>query len=323
MQKNAVLSCLLYLLGCVICSDEALRNGANDVIVVKRQDGSYASTRWEAQFGKIHSIFTSREGKLVHIFVNNVPARQRMNIEDTGTIGFEGSSENYMTSKELIELNLKPGHNTGKYVAKELDVELEFSVFLYEDTDRLVFTDIDGTITESDIKGHVLPKLGITAEHDKVVELFDRIRRRGYHIIYLTARSYSQDYETKNYLFEMLQNRGDYSLPQGPVFLSPLTFIDSLKAEVLYKNPDIQKTETINDIWNAFDTRQKSGIMDTVVAAYGNKESDVRAYKNAGIDANKIYIVDPDGQLVTIGTRKMSTYAEQVEKIDELYPLLR
>jgi len=322
MQKNAVLSCFLYLLGCVICSDEALRNGANDVLVVKRHDGKYASTRWEAQFGKIHSIFKSREGKIVHIFVNNVPARQRMSIEDTGIIGFEGSSENYMTSKELKELNLNPGQNTGKYVAKELGVELEFSVFLYEDTDRLVFTDIDGTITESDIRGHVLPKLGITAEHEKVVELYDRIDRRGYHIIYLSARSYSQDDETKYYLFEMLQNRGGYSLPMGPVLLSPLTFIDSLKAEVYHKNPDIQKTEAIKDVWNAFNTRQKSGIMDTVVAAYGNKESDVRAYKNAGIDADKIYIVDHKGELVTIGNNEISTYAKQTEKLDEMYPKL-
>jgi len=322
-MKNVALLFAIYItIGFVRSTEEALRHGANDVVVVKRSDGSFVSTKWEGQFGKMHSIFQSREGKVVHIFVNNVPARPRMQIADAGNILFEGSSENYMTSRDLTELNLKPGKNTGKYIAHELEEEIDFNVFLYTDQDKLVITDIDGTITESDIQGHVLPRLGITAEHDKVVELFDRIEKRGYHLIYLTARSFSQDLETKDYLFQMLQQRKGYSLPQGSVLFSPSTFIDSLLTEVIVGNPEVQKTKTILDVWNAFNSPNKAHIMDTIVAAYGNKESDVKAYLTAGIDASKIYIVNPEGELVTIGNGEVSSYAEQVKKINQMYPVV-
>merc|ERR1719187_2820809 len=60
------------------CEDqtiEALANGANDVIVVRRYDGNLESTAWKAQIGKFHSLLESRQGKFVTVFVNNVPAR--------------------------------------------------------------------------------------------------------------------------------------------------------------------------------------------------------------------------------------------------------
>ena len=39
-----------------------------------------------------------------------------------------------------------------RYVCPELNIKLEFSVFLFNSTDKLVVTDVDGTITQSDIK---------------------------------------------------------------------------------------------------------------------------------------------------------------------------
>ena len=39
-----------------------------------------------------------------------------------------------------------------RYACAELDIKLEFSVFLFNSSDKLVVTDIDGTITQSDIK---------------------------------------------------------------------------------------------------------------------------------------------------------------------------
>ena len=64
-------------------------------------------------------------------------------------------------------------------------------------------TDIDGTITESDIKGHVFPVFGFSAHHDHVVEMFHKIGDNGYNIVYLTARSIASDIDTREYLFEV------------------------------------------------------------------------------------------------------------------------
>jgi len=324
MQAALLWVLISILAGDVVHSvDYALRHGANDVIVVKRSDGTFKSTKWDGQFGKLHSLFDSRKGKLVYIFVNSVPARPRMEISETGSLSLQDSIENYMSSKQLAELNLKPGYNRGSYVAPSLEEEIEFNVFLYTDQDKLVLSDIDGTITESDIQGHVLPRFGITAEHDKVVELFDKIADRGYHLVYLTARSQSQEEETKEYLFEMLQNRAGYSIPPGPVLFSPSTFISSLVTEVVDGNPYVQKTQTIADIWRSFNTPDKSGIMHTVMTAYGNKETDVTAYVDAGIDPHSIYIVNPQAELVNIGSGEVSSYAHQAETIELLYPAIR
>ena len=43
-----------------------------------------------------------------------------------------------------------------RYVCPALDTVLEFSVFLLPDQAKLVITDIDGTITTSDVRGQVL-----------------------------------------------------------------------------------------------------------------------------------------------------------------------
>ena len=40
----------------------------------------------------------------------------------------------------------------GKFIAKGLDIVIRFSVFLYQEDDKLVITDIDGTISQSDVK---------------------------------------------------------------------------------------------------------------------------------------------------------------------------
>ena len=70
-----------------------------------------------------------------------------MTVCDSGTFQLKT-----MSSDDLAALYLKPGHNNGRYVIKELSEVIEFSVFLYNEDDKLVVTDIDGTITESDIK---------------------------------------------------------------------------------------------------------------------------------------------------------------------------
>jgi phosphatidate phosphatase PAH1 len=53
-------------------------------------------------------------------------------------------------------------------VVGSLNVEVPFSVFFFGQGSRLVVTDIDGTITESDVKGVVYPQLGMEAHQVKM-----------------------------------------------------------------------------------------------------------------------------------------------------------
>ena len=48
-----------------------------------------------------------------------------------------------MTSWELKELNLQPGQNKGKFVTDDLDILIDFNVFLYHKNDKLIITDLD------------------------------------------------------------------------------------------------------------------------------------------------------------------------------------
>jgi len=48
-----------------------------------------------------------------------------------------------------------------------LDIDVPFTIFLLDQSSRLVLTDIDGTITESNIRGFVYPQFGIDAHQVK------------------------------------------------------------------------------------------------------------------------------------------------------------
>ena len=132
----------------------------------------------------------------------------------------------------------------------------------------------------------------------------------------------AQDEDTKEYIFKMLQNVNGYSLPPGPVLLSPITFISGLIAEVVTQTPDVQKTKTVNEIWNIFKSQNNTEIEDTIVAGYGNKATDTKAYVNSGIHLDAVYIGNPEGELKNEGTGDVASYKEQVQSIDTLYPTL-
>jgi len=303
---------------CEDSQSEALVSGANDVIVVKRADGSYHSTGWQCQVGKLEALLQSRDGREVTIFVGSVPARAALKVCDSGLVQFQpcrGCSAHHMPSNHLRELNLKPGANEAKFVVSDLDIIIPFKVFLFEHDDKLVLTDIDGTITETDLKGQVLPHLGISAHHKAVVELFSKIEAHGYKVVYLTARSLAQSEDSRKYLFNTLQNISGFSLPQGPVLMSPTSFISGLIAEVVTRTPAVQKTKTVKEIQEAF-----NNLPDTIVAGYGNKDTDKKAYEDSGISSERIFIVNPEGELTNIGTEEVSSYGEQVEQIHSLYP---
>ena len=99
--------------------------------------------------------------------------------------------------------NFFQGRNLARYFVPTLNIEIKFNIFLYGQSERLVITDIDGTITTSDTKGFIYAQLGIEVEHRGIVRLLHTLNDRGYTIIYLTARSIGLDHMTRKYLFEV------------------------------------------------------------------------------------------------------------------------
>ena len=53
------------------------------------------------------------------------------------------------------------------------------------------------------------------------------------------------------------------------------------------RQPDVAKTSLITKVWETFKENEKSLIEDTIVAAYGNKDTDVKGYVNSGLPKEK------------------------------------
>ena len=183
------------------------------------------------KFSNWKSLFTSREGREMEIWVGDKKAKAVMSIDEDGDGYFDREWPKYnMTEEELNDLNLRKasrivlmrkceqsvsypfqGRNMARYIVPELDIEIKFSIFLYGQSEHLIITDVDGTITTSDTKGFIYSQLGIEVEHRGVVRLLHTLNQRGYTIIYLTARSLALDHMTREYLFDV--SNGSYIRP--------------------------------------------------------------------------------------------------------------
>ena len=96
---------------------------------------------------------------------------------------------------------------------------------------RLVISDIDGTITKSDLLGHLLPRVGYDWSHRGVTRLFTNIKANGYVFMFLSSRAIAQASATRDYLHTL--NQDGETLPAGPVIISPDGLFPSLYRELV------------------------------------------------------------------------------------------
>lgn len=134
---------------------------------------------------------------------------------------------------------------------------------------KVVVTDIDGTLTASD--GELLSQLTDITYVPKLMGAADKMlqawAQKGYPIIYLTARTHILRAESRLWL-------DDIAAPTGPLITA-----NGGKADDVYKT--LWMNRMIHDFgWN-------------VVAVYGNADTDITAYENAGIAKDHTFIVGP------------------------------
>jgi len=123
----------------------------------------------------------------------------------------------FLTSDQLKKLNLRYGKNEITYSVEGFrGVQTNTSrIFFWNHKVKIVISDVDGTITRSDVLGHILPRLGRDWSHEGVTELFTNIRKNGYEFLYLTSRAIGMADSTRDYLNSLEQNE-NYRLPDGP-----------------------------------------------------------------------------------------------------------
>jgi len=230
-----------------------------------------------------------------------------------------------LSSEKLAELNLRPGSNEVEFsvtTAFQGTTVCRCHIYLWKHTDKVVISDIDGTITKSDVLGHILPVIGRDWAQSGVAQLFSKIRANGYHIMYLSARAIGQASMTKEYLESVRQ--GEVCLPDGPVFLNPESLLIALRREVVVKNPEEFKIRCLMDIRRLFEGGVQPEVgerKNPFFAGYGNKPNDALAYRAVGIPVSRIFTINPSGELKQELTPNFQTsYTEQDGMVDQVFP---
>ncbi|BHF72394.1 Lipin-3 [Sparganum proliferum] len=225
-----------------------------------------------------------------------------------------------LTSEEVLNLGLKPGVNSAEFriVTKfQGTYSCSANIYLWRSDDQVVVSDVDGTITRSDLLGHVLPMLGHDWTHNGVAELYSRIASNGYKFVYLSARAIGQAGVTRSYLQHVFQH-GKYRLPDGPVLLSPSSLMDALHREVIEGKPEIFKIECLAELREIF-----GPDASPFFAAFGNRQNDVLAYTEAGFEPCRIFTVNPNGMLRNeCLPDHSSSFDELISLTDHIFPCL-
>ncbi|KAJ1547092.1 hypothetical protein HK405_006624, partial [Cladochytrium tenue] len=222
-----------------------------------------------------------------------------------------------LTSDELKALNLKRGMNTVTFsVTSTLQGTATCSakIYFWDYKTKVVISDVDGTITKSDVLGHVFTMVGRDWTHAGVASLYTNIRGNGYQILYLTSRAIGQSTYTRDYLNKVEQE--SYKLPDGPVIMSPDRLFTALHREMIQRRPEEFKIACLRDIKKLFGPGVKP-----FYAGFGNRITDARSYSSVEVPPARIFTIDPTGQvrLELIASYK-STYVKLNDMVDQIFP---
>ncbi|XP_064090587.1 phosphatidate phosphatase LPIN1-like isoform X2 [Macrobrachium nipponense] len=222
-----------------------------------------------------------------------------------------------LTSDQIAKLNLREGSNEALFsvtTAYQGTTRCKCHIFLWNHDAKIVVSDIDGTITKSDVLGHLLPILGKDWAQSGVAQLFTKIKNNGYHFLYLSARAIGQARITRDYLRSIKQ--GDLSLPDGPLLLNPTSLVQAFHREVIEKKPEEFKISCLRDIQALFAPER-----NPFYSGYGNRINDVWAYRAVGIPISRIFTINHRGELKHELTQTFqSSYVRQSKVVDEIFP---
>ncbi|XP_035008379.1 phosphatidate phosphatase LPIN1 isoform X1 [Hippoglossus stenolepis] len=224
-----------------------------------------------------------------------------------------------LTPEQLASLQLKDGPNevvfsvTTQYQGT---CRCNGTIYLWSWDDKIVISDIDGTITRSDTLGHILPTLGKDWTHQGIARLYHRVSLNGYKFMYCSARAIGMADMTRGYL-HWVNERGTM-LPMGPVLLSPSSLFSALHREVIEKKPEKFKIECLTDIKQLFYPNT-----EPFYAAFGNRATDVYSYKEVGVPLNRIFTVNPKGELIQEHAKtNISSFGRLCDMVDHVFPVL-
>ncbi|KAL1006862.1 hypothetical protein UPYG_G00078210 [Umbra pygmaea] len=251
--------------------------------------------------------------------LNAVTPIERLQTEITAPTGSHSYKKSLrLSSDQIVSLKLREGPNDVTFsitTQYQGTCRCEGTIYLWNWDDKVIISDIDGTITKSDVFGQILPQLGKDWTHQGIAKLYHSVHENGYKFLYCSARAIGMADMTRGYL-HWVNDRGTI-LPRGPLMLSPSSLFSAFHREVIEKKPEKFKIECLTDIRNLFHPNTCP-----FYAAFGNRANDVFAYKQVGVPVCRIFTVNPKGELILEQAKGNKTsYGRLSELVDHVFPL--
>ncbi|CAH2046671.1 unnamed protein product [Thlaspi arvense] len=220
------------------------------------------------------------------------------------------------TSEQLASLDLKDGMNSVTFTFSTNIVgtqQVDARIYLWKWNARIVVSDVDGTITRSDVLGQFMPLVGIDWSQTGVTHLFSAVKENGYQLIFLSARAISQASVTRQFLVNLKQD--GKALPDGPVVISPDGLFPSLFREVIRRAPHEFKISCLEEIRALFPPEH-----NPFYAGFGNRDTDEISYLKVGIPRGKIFTINPKGEVAVNRRVDTRSYTNLHALVNGMFP---
>ncbi|QCE07010.1 Lipin [Vigna unguiculata] len=298
--------------------DQALKSRDNDL-------GSSSAGRrwrlWPIPFRKVKTFDhtnsnTSNEEVFLDSESGSFADQTTPTSSSQGSPGKQFLRTNVPTNEQIASLNLKDGQNlvTFSFSTRVLGTQqVDAHIYLWKWNARIVISDVDGTITKSDVLGQFMPLVGKDWTQSGVARLFCAIKENGYQLLFLSARAIVQAYLTRNFLFNLKQD--GKTLPNGPVVISPDGLFPSLYREVIRRAPHEFKIACLEDIKKLFPSDY-----NPFYAGFGNRDTDELSYRKIGIPKGKIFIINPKGEVAISHRIGAKSYTSLHTLVNDMFP---
>ncbi|OVA18239.1 Lipin [Macleaya cordata] len=279
---------------------------------------------WPIPFRRVKTLqHTSSDASSEEVFVDSESGSQNPNVELTPTSSGGNESPhkqlvrtNIPTTEQIASLNLKDGQNmiTFSFSTRVLGTQqVDAHIYLWKWNARIVISDVDGTITKSDVLGQFMPLVGKDWTQTGVAHLFSAIKENGYQLLFLSARAIVQAYLTRSFLLNLKQD--GKALPNGPVVISPDGLFPSLFREVIRRAPHEFKIACLEDIKALFPSDY-----NPFYAGFGNRDTDELSYRKIGIPKGKIFIINPKGEVAISHRIDVKSYTSLHTLVNDMFP---
>uniref|UniRef100_A0A7S1VHV5 LNS2/PITP domain-containing protein n=1 Tax=Grammatophora oceanica TaxID=210454 RepID=A0A7S1VHV5_9STRA len=311
--------CLISL-ACCTPSSTAMGEAFDVVIVV---DSIASATSTPACCDFTARFKPSLSHCKIQIVVNDkrIPSLDGCLDPKTGDVRFIHSNTTKPSPELLREAVLSvasKGRNCLQYQALTKEDEIlsiaDAHLFVWELTDKVFVSDIDGTLTTSNLRGIVNTVMtdnfqqdastlhhGICNFYENFLQAADQ-HNVTVRLVYLTSRPLELASVTRRFLTTVAQN--GVELPAGPLVGHPGTLMDVLNSELFKRDIHRHKADRLMRFLRlVYAGAGATADSSPLVGAIGNTMTDTTAYEMGGVPLNHIYLIDPSSRIRCFDTQ--------------------